>query len=379
MSARNGTTPRRELVAVAVGALAAIVLLGAPAVARATAPHQDHGSAGSVWTHEMRDGPWGIAVDREGVVVTTDMNDVQALDPAGRAHWTAHVESVVEGAPAISGDRVIVGGRGRVTALARADGRQRWSQPMGADVTSVAIARGLALVGDHDGTLAAFDARAGAPRWSVHFEGRLWSAARVDPAAGAVVATWHWSATPAVRAFDLATGALRWQAPTDGFTAAPVIQRGLVVVAVGDGNRHARVEARDLATGETRWSTTVPGSFEEAIEPAADARDVVVVDHLGVATLLDLTSGVVRWQHDVEYALIETHMSLTGRRVVFTSFSGDVFVLDRATGRVVSQQSARRLGGYPITTRATSWGGRPGLLVALRFDEPFRVELRPLP
>jgi outer membrane protein assembly factor BamB len=151
------------------------------------------------------------------------------------------------------------------------------------------------------------------------------------------------------------------------------------VVAVGDGNRHARVEARDLATGESRWSTTVPGSFEEAIEPAADVHDVVVVDHLGVVTLLDLTSGAVRWQHDVEYASIETHMSLTGRRVVFTSFSGDVFVLDRATGRVVSQLSARRLGGYPIATWATAWGARPGLLVALRMDEPFRVELRPLP
>ncbi|HEX9505681.1 MAG TPA: PQQ-binding-like beta-propeller repeat protein, partial [Acidimicrobiia bacterium] len=179
--------------------------------------------------------------------------------------------------------------------------------------------------------------------------------------------------------FDLATGALRWEAPTYKFTAAPVVERGFVVVAVGDGDRHARVEARDLSTGKVRWRTSVPGSFEEAIEPAADDHEVVVVDHLGVATLFDLGSGVVRWQRDTRHAVIESRVSLTARRVVFTSFSGHVFVLNRKDGRIVSRRAARRLGGYPIAAVTTSWSGHHRLLVALRLDVPCRIELLPLP
>jgi hypothetical protein len=95
--------------------------------------------------------------------------------------------------------------------------------------------------------------------------------------------------------------------------------------------------------------------------------------------MLYVATGAIRWQHDVGHALLETRMSLTARRVVLTSFSGDVFVLDRASGHVVASASAEHLGGYPIATATTSWGRRSGLLVALRMAEPFRVELHPLP
>ena len=102
-----------------------------------------------------------------------------------------------------------------------------------------------------------------------------------------------------MRVLDLRTGALRWEAPTATSTAAPALGRGVVVLAIGDGHRHARVEARDLATGERRWQTPVPASFEEAIEPAVDAGVVAVVDHFGVVSLLDLATGRIRWQHDL--------------------------------------------------------------------------------
>jgi outer membrane protein assembly factor BamB len=358
---------------VVAGVVAAIALGAAhPVSAAARLPEPR-------WIHVMRDGPWAVAADGIGVVVSTDRDSLDALDRRGRTQWSVHVESVANGTPAIDPTHVVIGGRGRVTALARADGSEQWTQPTGADVTAVTVTGGLALVGDQAGTLTALDAASGVPRWSVHYEGRLWSAPRVDVAAGIAVASWHWSTSPTVRAFDLATGALRWEAPTDTFTAAPVVERGLVVLAVGDGNRHARVEARDVATGDVRWRTSVPGSFEEAIEPAADAHGVVVVDHLGVATLFDLSSGSIRWQRDTRHAVIDTHLSLTAKRVVFTSFSGDVFVLDRKRGRVVSRLAARDLEGYPIAAVITKWASRPGLLIALRLDVPNEIELRPLP
>jgi outer membrane protein assembly factor BamB len=161
-------------------------------------------------------------------------------------------------------------------------------------------------------------------------------------------------------------------------TAAPVLHGGTVVLAIGDGNRNARVEARDLATGAPRWSTPVPGSFEEAIEPVADDRDVAVVDHFGVVTLLDLATGAVRWRHDVEYALIDTQMPMTPTRLVFRSFSGDIFVLARSDGHLVAQYAPEDLGGYAIATVRPPWPGPARVLIALRYDSA-RVDLRELP
>jgi outer membrane protein assembly factor BamB len=138
------------------------------------------------------------------------------------------------------------------------------------------------------------------------------------------------------------------------------------------------VEARDLATGALRWTTPLEGSFEEAIEPAADDRAVVVVDHFGVVTLLDLATGAVKWQHDSGHALLDTQMPMTADRIVFRSFSGDVFVLARSDGHLVQHSRPRELGGYAIAIVRPPWRGPARLLVALRVDTA-RVDLRALP
>jgi outer membrane protein assembly factor BamB len=180
-----------------------------------------------------------------------------------------------------------------------------------------------------------------------------------------------------VRVFDLATGALRWEAATDRYTAAPAVHGGRVVLAVGDGDRHARVEARDLATGARQWQTAVPASFEEAIEPAVDDGGVAVVDHFGVVTLLDPDDGRIRWQHDLADVLLATRVVLTDRRLAFTSYAGVLHVLDRRDGHVVRRLGAGRLGGLPVAIAAAGSPGGDGLL-ALRLRE-WGVQLRRLP
>jgi outer membrane protein assembly factor BamB len=264
-----------------------------------------------------------------------------------------------------------------VAAFDRADGTTRWSQPRSVATNSLAVTGDTVLVGDDSGTLAALDAATGAERWSVQYPGALWSGARVDARRGAVVATWHQSESPAVRVLDLATGALRWEAATDRFTAAPALRHDLVVVAVGDGNRHARVEAHDLATGALRWQTRVPASFEEAIEPDADDRTVAVVDHFGVVTVLDLATGKLRWQHDLADVLLSTRVVLTGRRVAFTSYAGVLHVLDRRDGHVVQTLAADRLGGLPVAMAEAPWRPGGGVLLAVRLRD-WGVQLRRL-
>jgi outer membrane protein assembly factor BamB len=354
------------------------ILVVAAVVATWFVARPAHGARAVAWSAPVSDGPWGLAADARGAVVVTSGPGVRALDRAGHERWSVRLEGLVEAPPALGGDVVLVGGTGTVTALARADGAVRWRAPMGGDVHALALRGAVALAGDRAGTLTAFDAATGAVRWSATFPGALWSAPRVDTATGAVVATWHQTHTPAVRVLDLRTGVPRWEAATATSTAAPVLGRGVVVLAIGDGYRHARVEARDLATGERRWQTPVPASFEEAIEPAVDAGAVAVVDHFGVVSLLDLATGRIRWQHDLARALIATRMALTARRVVFSSFSGEVFVLDRADGRLVTRLGRERLGGYAVALRRAPWGPPARLLVALRVDA-WRVDLRRIP
>jgi outer membrane protein assembly factor BamB len=330
------------------------------------------------WRASVKDGPSDLAADGNGLVVTTSSQSVYAFTRDGHLRWRVAVDDVGLGQPALSRDDVLVGGMASVTVLDRSDGSPKWDLPRAASANSLAIAGDTALVGDDSGTLAAFDLATGAPRWSVQYPGALWSGARSDPARGVVVATWHQSDSPAVRAFDLGTGTLRWEAPTGRYTAAPVVHAGRAVLAIGDGDRHARVEARDLTTGALQWQTPVPASFEEAIEPAADDRTVAVVDHFGVASLLDLASGRLRWQHDVADVLVATRVALTGRRVAFTSYAGVLYVLDRSDGHLVERTEPDRLGGLPVATAAAPRRAPGRLLVALRLHE-WGVQLRRLP
>ena len=224
---------------------------------------------------------------------------------------------------------------------------------------SVAVAgEESVLVGDDSGTLAALDSHSGTERWSVRYPGALWSGARHRcrlPAGG----SWPRGTSQhgaAVRVLDLATGTLRWEAPTARYTGAPTVLRGRVVLAIGDGDRHARVEARDLATGAVQWQTPVPASFEEAIEPAVDDHSVAVVDHFGVVTVLDPETGKLRWQHDLADVLIATRVVLSDNRVAFTSYAGVLHVLDRHDGHVVQTLAPRAPRRPPGGHRGCSSG-----------------------
>jgi len=333
------------------------------------------------WRATLKDGPSDLAADADGVAVTTSAPSVYLLDADGHVRWRAPSDDMALGQPALGPDLVVVGGMQSVTALLRSDGSRRWTLPRAAATNSVAVVGDSILVGDDSGTLAALQSDAGTERWSVRYPGALWSGARVDPASGAVVATWHQSESPTLRVLDLATGALRWEAPTDRYTAAPAVHAGQVVLAIGDGDRHARLEARDLATGEVRWQTPVPASFEAAIEPTVDDHAVAVVDHFGVVTLLDPDTGRRRWQHDLADVVLATRVVLTRNRVAFTSYAGVLHVLDRHDGHVVQSVEPRRLGGLPAAIAASPWSRRRqsgGALLALRLHD-WGVQLRRFP
>jgi outer membrane protein assembly factor BamB len=329
------------------------------------------------WYTPMRDGPFDLAADAHGAAVTTSEQSVYLLDAHGHVRWHTAVDDVVIGHPALGRDVVVVGGAASVTALDRGDGTPRWRQSRTDQVHSVTVAGDAVLVGDDSGALTAFDVVTGRPRWTVASPGALWSGARVDRSSGVVVATWHQSEAPTVRAFDLEHGTLLWEAPTGRFTAAPAVHAGRVIVAIGDGNRHARVEARDLTTGALKWQTPVPASFEEAIEPAVDDQLVVAVDHFGVVSAFDPTTGRLWWQRDLADVLLGTRVVLTRHRVALTSYAGVLHVLDRRDGHEVERLVPARIGGLPVAVAPAPWRPGGGLLLALRLRD-WGVQLRRL-
>jgi outer membrane protein assembly factor BamB len=356
-----------------VFALVLAVVLALPAPARA-APES---LSPPIWSRSLPGGPRSLAVDSAGAVVTIDSGQVRALDERGMTRWQTKVDDdVSEGAPAMDHDLVLVGVTGRVVALSRDRGAIRWEQPMdpGAEVTSLALGGSFAVAGDEAGTLRAFDASSGAVRWSVHYEGNQYSASRIDVAASVVLAIWHEQPAPTTRAFDLATGALRWEALADRFSAAPVIGRGRAFVAIGDGKFSAAVGRYDLVSGDIDWVVVMPASFEPSIVPAVDGHDIVVIDRIGQVTAIDPVSGKPRWTRGLGQRVMDAQVVLLPRRVVVTTFSGALFVLDRVSGRVVAHTDARRLNGLPVATARFGTGSR--VLIAYRVVEPGRVELR---
>jgi outer membrane protein assembly factor BamB len=359
-------------VRVIVFALVAGLVLAVPTPARPATSRWSR----AIWSSELDGGPSAIGTDARGAIVITDAGWVRAIDLHGATQWETKVDGAEDGYPALTKDLVLVGGTGRVVALGRRHGAIRWMHPMDAEVHAVALAGAYALAGDEDGTLRAFAAADGAPRWAVHYDGQLWSSPRLDVAASVAVVVWHESA-PTARALDLDTGAVRWEQPVGLYTAGPGLDHGRTFLATGDGRYHAWIAGFDVAAGGSDWELRVPASFQTGVVPAVDAHDLVFIDQLGRVIDIDPATGTPRWTKDLNRHVYESIVVLLPRRVVVTTLSGELFVLDRISGRVIARADIDDFGGRPVL--AAPFGHRNQILVALRLTEPGRVELRRVP
>ena len=121
----------------------------------------------------------------------------------------------------------------------------------------------------------------------------------------------------------------------------------------------------------------MPASFQTGVVPASDGRDLVVVDRIGRVTAFDPVAGTLRWTRALNRRVIDTQVVLLPRRVVITTLPGELFVLDRVSGRVVAHADGRDFDGIPVLAAPTRRPDR--MLVALRLTEPGRVEMRRVP
>ncbi len=120
-----------------------------------------------------------------------------------------------------------------------------------------------------------------------------------------------------------------------------------------------------------------PRRSRSGVVPASDGRDLVVVDQIGRVTAFDPVAGAVRWTRALNRNVIDSRVVLFARRVVVTTLRGELFVLDRVSGRVVAHADGRDFDGIPVLVAPTRRPNR--MLVTIRLTQPGRVEMRRVP
>ena len=239
----------------------------------------------------------------------------------------------------------------------------------GARVAAAPVSTGTdpaVLVAERSGTLMLLESATGLPRWSAQVPvpapdhaPHVWIDGDIALAA--------WAGSDGncchLLAFDLAWGEPRWRVSIAGRSTVPSVLRGLVVFAQNPRNDASVSEAvaLDLATGEVEWRTEIDGVYSPLLYSDAEGRDAVFVDERGVATMVAINSGKVRWRSRRTYPQDEAHPVIVGDRVFLTAFETQALGFDRATGEI--------LGKGPVSPPAfvrqeTGHAGRLFMLVA---------------
>jgi outer membrane protein assembly factor BamB len=295
----------------------------------------------TTWTARAAGYPTGIVLDEDGTVTVGEEGGVVALDTDGRMRWSTLVDGwPVHTAPVTVGDLVAVPGTALVTGLDRATGSARWSLPIANAAAAASETGESLLVASADG-VALVDAASGGARWRTTIPPPAPSPAPYVHASddtGLVV----WG-TPGdcchLLALDLADGTTRWGKRLSDASTIPVVYDDAVFVAesAGEDAESARAQRFDLHTGRLEWSTPVDGVYTPTLGAHAAGKDIVFVDSEGALTLLDATTGRVRWQSDPIYAQEEATPVLAGDRVFLIAYDTIFVGLDRRTGHVLGK------------------------------------------
>jgi outer membrane protein assembly factor BamB len=295
----------------------------------------------------FRDGHWAYSpagaadslsspVVAEGVVISTRIDGlVSALSAeTGELIWNRALGVEVQGTPVIAAGRVYLPSvRSKVIALALADGRPLWSADLGGMVvSSPAIVNGDLIVGSGlpQQTVVRLDGQTGAVVWTSPAVMEQFSNTPPAVGGGLVVVG---SNGGHYFAFDVATGALRWDYRADGVVnqAAPLIANGRVYLAGGSESDH--VHAVDLANGAAvaGWPITLPS-------PDPDIDGQRIYRRRSVSSFV-AAGGVIALETRLDDAIDTDADGLADQYLARES----AIALDPASGAVVWQQPTARV------------------------------------
>jgi len=239
----------------------------------------------------------------------TSYNDSETiLNPSNVSHltllWTSDTFNAQPTAPTLGPTSVFVASDGRVRALKENSGVRRWVRLScsGEETVQPAFSRGLLLVGDGGGDLAAYDPATGEQLWCDDESGSITSAPAVTD--DTVYITNGGDAI----AIDQFTGTRRWTfTPTDfsPLTETPAIANGVVYVTGGSA-----VFALDQATGHRIWRHNLEPQAN--ISAPSIANGIVYVG--GVALYaLNAVDGHIVWRNRSAGVNVSTPAIAEGR------------------------------------------------------------------
>jgi outer membrane protein assembly factor BamB len=273
------------------------------------------------WRVELHGPLLAPPVLADGAVVVADsLKRVWALSvDDGRALWVRQLPDVVSASPAAVGDRLAVPtDDGSLSMLDLSVGEVDWQVQLGGAVrTSVAYDGNHLLTGDQSGTVSAIDPTDGAVAWSTSLdeglaEGPLVADRRVLVQDGAGV----------VHAFSL-DGDIDWQSRGRGSSGTPMAAANGVVLTL---DNFLDLSAFDTADGRLLWSRELPTTRST---PAIVGDEVVVSTRTGEVKVLDLASGrqVDHWEltrPDSKTAWFdEVSPAVVGDSLVLTAYGGE--------------------------------------------------------
>ena len=238
----------------------------------------------------------------------TSYNDSETiLNPSNVSHltllWTSDTFNAQPTAPTLGPTSVFVASDGRVRALKENNGVRRWVRSCSGEGTvQPAFSRGLLLVGDGGGDLAAYDPATGEQLWCDDESGSITSAPAVTD--DTVYITNGGDAI----AIDQFTGTRRWTfTPADfsPLTETPAIANGVVYVTGGSA-----VFALDQATGHRIWRHNLEPQAN--ISAPSIANGIVYVGGLALYAL-NAADGHVVWTNRSAGVNVSTPAIAEGR------------------------------------------------------------------
>jgi outer membrane protein assembly factor BamB len=260
------------------------------------------------WPAALNDAPGPLTTDQRGTVVIAGDTHVVALDHDGHVQWRTAIANLGIEYPALGDGLVFVStlpvGRGgapatgRVVALERATGRERWHIDVYGEPDPVTVTGTTVFVATDRGEMLAL-ALDGTPRWRTRLPGEVSSRTtiaydRATNVLGIVVLAPHHGWLLAL--VDARTGTDRGGLELGaGDAPSAVAAAGDGRLVVGDGET-AELTEIDLRRRVVAHALRTAGPFDPASQPVVRDGVAYVVDQTGTVTAMDLATGVQKWQ-----------------------------------------------------------------------------------
>jgi outer membrane protein assembly factor BamB len=237
----------------------------------------------TLWSHALPPGSESSPVVVGQSVYFGDQGDTvySYRTSDGHLNWTFHASGSVKGGVAYSGGWLYFGDYGgHVYAVDARTGHEIWSAGGGDTFYSTAaVAFGHVYIGNTNGDVYAFSARTGALSWTASTGAYVYASPAVADVPGLGPTVYEGSYDSHFRAYDAATGAVRWDHQALGrINGSATIVGNLVYYA--DLGSHTTV-GLDLRSGRKIFAFR-DGAFTPVI---ADGRAVFLI---GYSTIYEL-------------------------------------------------------------------------------------------